>query len=252
MKHISTENVKSAFTLVEILITIAIIGVVAAMTIPNLITNQRNKEFEVKLKKTYSELNQISKLFLEENEEPIPVVINRKGSSYMKTIFLSYMKGITKVDATVWNTEKDDEGNYVTGTYTQYYNLRGGSHHQVCDISGWFTTIDGRRYAYNDAPKKGENGPIICVDLNGSTKPNVAGLDYFLFIPTMDGTVIPMGQEDDNNTTSTELGQNCFYSGSSYCNKSLGYTCAYYAVNDKSPAGNGTYWKGFIAEKQYL
>ena len=42
---------KKAFTLVEVLITLGIIGVVAAMTLPALIQKQHRKETSVKLKK---------------------------------------------------------------------------------------------------------------------------------------------------------------------------------------------------------
>ena len=44
---------KSAFTLAEVLITLAIIGVVAAMTIPTLISSYREKVVETKLVKFY-------------------------------------------------------------------------------------------------------------------------------------------------------------------------------------------------------
>lgn len=39
------------FTLAEVLITLGIIGVVAALTIPNLVANHRAKELEIALKK---------------------------------------------------------------------------------------------------------------------------------------------------------------------------------------------------------
>ncbi len=49
---------KKAFTLVEVLITIGIIGVVAALTIPTLIQNSNSKKFTVQFKKSISTLNQ--------------------------------------------------------------------------------------------------------------------------------------------------------------------------------------------------
>ena len=49
---------KQAFTMAEVLITIGIIGVVAAMTLPSLINNAQNKEFEEGLKRYYSILSQ--------------------------------------------------------------------------------------------------------------------------------------------------------------------------------------------------
>ena len=47
---------KKGFTLAEVLITLGIIGVVAAMTMPTLINNHREKETVVKLKKLNSTL----------------------------------------------------------------------------------------------------------------------------------------------------------------------------------------------------
>ena len=60
------------FTLAEVLITLGIIGVVSAITIPNLMENVRNRDLQVQLKKTYSEWNQISMSFMEEHEQSIP------------------------------------------------------------------------------------------------------------------------------------------------------------------------------------
>ena len=47
-----------AFTLAEVLITLAVIGVVAAVTIPNLVKNYQTKIRDVQFKKVYSVLNQ--------------------------------------------------------------------------------------------------------------------------------------------------------------------------------------------------
>ena len=49
---------EAAFTLAEVLITLGIIGVVAAMTLPTLVQNYNKKITEVRLKKFYSVMNQ--------------------------------------------------------------------------------------------------------------------------------------------------------------------------------------------------
>ena len=49
---------KNAFTLAEVLVTLGIIGVVAALTIPALIANYRNMVLENQFKKSYSILSQ--------------------------------------------------------------------------------------------------------------------------------------------------------------------------------------------------
>ena len=54
------------FTLAEVLITLGIIGAVAAMTIPNLIQSYKEKEYTAKLKKFYSVMENAGRLVEEE------------------------------------------------------------------------------------------------------------------------------------------------------------------------------------------
>ena len=56
------QNSVSGFTLAEVLITLGIIGVVAALTIPTLVANHRKKTVEVSLAKFYTTMNQAIKL----------------------------------------------------------------------------------------------------------------------------------------------------------------------------------------------
>ena len=91
MKGKSLMPLKSAaFTLAEVLITLGIIGVVAAMTMPALIENHRKQVVETRLKKFYTEINQAVKMAevhygdkkdwfedlagaeLDDNNQPIP------------------------------------------------------------------------------------------------------------------------------------------------------------------------------------
>lgn len=51
-------NRKSGFTLAEVLVTLMIIGVIAAMTIPSLMQNTAQQEFKAAYKKAISVLNQ--------------------------------------------------------------------------------------------------------------------------------------------------------------------------------------------------
>lgn len=60
-----------AFTLAEILITLAIIGIVAALTIPSLIQNYKAVQLKSQLQKAYSLLNQA--IQMEYAETGIPV-----------------------------------------------------------------------------------------------------------------------------------------------------------------------------------
>ena len=72
------------FTLAEVLITLAIIGVVAAMTLPTLIQNKQDKELIVRTKKLYSDLS--NALVLAQKDLDVigdnSVLFNTTDSSY--------------------------------------------------------------------------------------------------------------------------------------------------------------------------
>lgn len=55
-------NTIKAFTLAEVLITLGIIGVVAAMTLPTLINSYKKQQTVTHLQKVYTSLNQALRL----------------------------------------------------------------------------------------------------------------------------------------------------------------------------------------------
>ena len=57
-KGLSFSRKIKGFTLAEVLITLGIIGVVAALTIPTVITNYKKSQIEARLKKLYTVMNQ--------------------------------------------------------------------------------------------------------------------------------------------------------------------------------------------------
>lgn len=89
---------KSGFTLAEVLITLGIIGVVAAMTMPVLVSNYRKNVVETRLKKFYSSMNQAIKMAEAEYGD-----VNQWDE--WKTLY-----------------ETDDEGNNKVITNTEYFN----------------------------------------------------------------------------------------------------------------------------------
>ena len=60
---------KIAFTMAEVLITLGIIGVVAAMTLPALVQNSRNRELRTSLSKANSVILQALNMYQAENGE---------------------------------------------------------------------------------------------------------------------------------------------------------------------------------------
>lgn len=67
---------KKGFTLAEVLITLSVIGVVAALTIPGLVRNYQETQWKATVKKTYSELVQATQMLLVEHNGDFTGVFN--------------------------------------------------------------------------------------------------------------------------------------------------------------------------------
>lgn len=89
---------KRAFTLAEVLITLGIIGVVAAMTIPALQTNIRRKTASARLKTFYANMKQM--LLLAEDDYGSSANWNTRLSKaeFWDTYFLPYLKATKSND----------------------------------------------------------------------------------------------------------------------------------------------------------
>ena len=227
------------FTLAEVLITLGIIGVVSAITIPSLLTNIQNRYLQAQLKKSYSEWNQVAMQFMNDHEQSIPDYSSEYGLNAMINELPKYVKGLSSTTKTSYPT----------------YSLKDTQQVRYCDALGYGNDISGKYILFDDAPKSGFNGPRLCIDLNGDKRPNKIGLDIFSFQFTTDGHIIPEGTDHPNNDyESHTYGGGTKKAEYQWCNGNYGdggLTCAYYAIHDISPKGNGTYWKDFIGKKQY-
>ena len=199
-----------AFTLAEVLITLGIIGVVAAMTIPSLMENIRNRDLQAQLKKTYSEWNQVAMQFMNDHEQSIPDYASEYGLNAMIGELSNYVKGFSKFsDWTYLDT--GDENNSANTTPYPIYSLRSNKRRvqTACDVSGYRNDISGKYILFDDQPIAGFNGPRLCIDLNGDKRPNTLGVDIFYFLFTTDGHIIPEGTDHPNNNY-----ERIYYSGS--------------------------------------
>ncbi|CDE99098.1 prepilin-type N-terminal cleavage/methylation domain-containing protein [Clostridium sp. CAG:813] len=242
------------FTLAEVLITLGIIGVVAAMTIPTLSTNIRNKELQAQLKKTYSEWNQVSMQFMDDHEQSIPDYASENGTTGLIKEIPKYVKGVSKFSDWGYGV-KDENGDNTTTMPYRIYAMKGGRTIPPCDAYGFRNDISGKTILFDDSPQSGFNGPRLCIDLNGDKRPNTMGIDIFSFQFTTDGHVIPEGTEHPNNRYRDVHSGGTVKASPTYCRGDNGQyntlACTYYAIHDISPTGHGTYWKDYIGKKQY-
>ena len=124
---------KKAFTLAEVLITLAIIGIVAALTIPSVISNYQQQEFKTGLKKAVSVLNEaIQTNIAQEGETPY--------ENYNLYDYLKRHMNILKTSPAI-NSCYDSNGNF-TAEYTAW-NCAGDNNSLDNRV---FYTSDGMRF----------------------------------------------------------------------------------------------------------
>ena len=212
-------------SLAEVLITLGIIGVVAALTMPTLIAQHRKKALQTALLKTYSELQQANLRLLADDEHLYEIdSVNERRDLLMKEFKgYSLVVGDSSWQTIAWNLHLLYNGDL------KGHNGETGSIHPVCDNGGISTDSVGRLWLFNDSDKQ------ICVDVNGVKGPNRYGYDYFVFYPTKDDKIAPH-YSDKNSEWFIEDGSltNC-----------SDYT--FYAVTDQHPTEKGkTYWGDYI------
>ncbi|MBP3924995.1 type II secretion system protein [bacterium] len=164
-------SIKAAFTLAEVLITLGIIGVVAAMTLPALVQHYRKVEYSARLKKFYSSMNQAILLSEVNNGSPtdwnkVWTIYNDDGNvdynangEHTYNFFMKYLAPYikyTKIEQ--GKSEIDEDGNQKVSSTTVYF------------ADG--TTVRISNGACFD----------LLADVNGKQKPNQQGRDIFIFL----------------------------------------------------------------------
>ena len=99
---------KAAFTLAEVLITLGIIGIVAAMTLPSLIADYQKKVVETKVKAFYSKMNQAYLMSYAENGDTADWLVSKRYTyeetvEWLKKYFFPYTKHFDVQQATTSN-----------------------------------------------------------------------------------------------------------------------------------------------------
>lgn len=159
---------KKGFTLAEVLITLGIIGVVAALTIPALIVNYQKKQTVTKLKKVYSALQQSIQMSQTEYEN----ISDWDWTLDANDFFMKYL-------AKNFNVIKNCGTEQGCWNTTGILYLDGNEYvPNPLKSSGWSSLIlsDG---VYISLYKVENNHVHFMVDLNGSKKPDMLGKDIF-------------------------------------------------------------------------
>ncbi len=194
--------IKNGFTLAEVLISLAIIGVIASITLPTLNVNIQKQQVGPALAKAINTLETANALAIEESGvRTLDQIEPTDKKSYFDKILAPYI--LFKKESTAKSYYKYDLSEKLTEK-----------------LANTYTTKDGITFLREDenvpvATKNKSNLPIgysgeyytVYVDVNGNRKgPNALGKDLFVLRVDTKGTVIPVGGIADakyisNNTT---------------------------------------------------
>lgn len=221
---IDTKQKRFAFTLAEVLITLGIIGVVAAMTIPTLITNYKAKRLHSQFLKSYSTVQQAFKMM--ENDD-VSLDPSTYSNNFYET-FMNYLSGATDC------RYKSNPQCYHGGKGYTSYDGKASVTSWIFD-DGMIALQDGTLLLFDNGLNN--TGIIyVSVDLNGyEGKPNRLGYDLFTF-QFLNGELKTMG---DKGTYYTDMNKYCNPKASNTFN---GIACAQKAKEDTD------YFKKLIKE----
>ena len=150
---------KCAFTLAEVLITLGIIGIVMAMTLPSIIGKYQKKVTAERLKKVYTVISQAVALSVKDHEEVEYWDFELSAQDFMDTYLSPYFQKVAS------------EKKYTDETrYSKVYVLPDGT-----SFYGWMFKNS------NPASHDVTTFYQITIDINGEQKPNQLGRDTFIF-----------------------------------------------------------------------
>lgn len=199
----------TAFTLAEVLITLGIIGVVAAMTVPSLISNHNKSVVEARLSKAYNVFSNAIRLSEIDNGmmKDWPTGANLDMDTFWNIYIKPYFVG----------------AKLCTNCYDCGYpkNCNNGEFYRKwsSDGSAWTISSDSSRILFQLAdgtiiffPRNtfGIDGKpayvsALYIDINGPKKPNEGGRDVFYFERNYNLGVItaPKGECKNNRSYCT-------------------------------------------------
>ena len=228
------------FTLAEVLITLGIIGVVAAMTMPSLIQKHQDKETVARVKKAYSVLSQA---YLLAKEEYGPYsdwgITTSMSTPESHIIFANKMKKYMNLSQDCVGLTQEE----VFAKCTKYDSAIITNAATVMLSDGTailFRSWDGG-CSHNYSLNGNKSLKTVCGAIGVFLKPNkknvIIGRDYFSFYMTNDG-VIPYGVQDDQHTFANGCNRNTSshpYPG--FSSKNM-FTCTAWVIFNE----NMDYW----------
>ena len=157
---------KLGFTLAEVLITLVIIGVIAAMTVPTLMNNTNAQEYRSALKKAIAGLNQA--LTLNYALEGLSANDYSTATDLVDDVFKKRMS-VIEGETAFTNTTACSGNNVFTTADGMMFCVNGFQGNQNADDQ----TSACNTYNTKPCTADGSDAANIWIDVNGSKNPNM-------------------------------------------------------------------------------
>jgi len=187
-----------AFTLSEVLITVGIIGVISALTVPTLVKNYQTKANVIQLRKVVSEI-----------ENAVDMLITEEGKTSLASTSIAQDGGVDNFIRTHFKTIKTCSSENTNECFANedYISINGdGASTFSCDGNSYIlansaaicasramlvdidATLDGQKLENANRQVEGVNIELY-IDTNGAQGPNIGGRDMFHMFIQPDGKI---------------------------------------------------------------
>ena len=192
---------KSALTFAEVLITLVIIGVIAALTVPTLIQNTQKQEYVTALKKAYSTLSQATQAIIAEECSPKGEESWFSDNISLYNMYKGYLNNAKECSTAAGCNNQLDNGMYKYLGGSTWAKGEAGSFQKLVLADGMQIIFERNIYMSNTCNQNVSGSKDVCawiyVDVNGEKKPNIIGRDLFGFVLKENG-LYPRGCDDDS------------------------------------------------------
>ena len=185
---------KKGFTLAEVLVTLGIVGVIAAFTLPALMSNFQKRTYETGIKKAYNTVTDAVALYMAnegiDNLSDAPFVNNQEElQKFVKKYFkvatnceTRYYNpnGLQCFSETIYSLDKSVSSSLRSYQCMSVVTLTDGM--SMCIDAGKMenaTDSDGSNVGSSNLDYDDSRVLVVEVDVNGIAGPNVTGRDIF-------------------------------------------------------------------------
>ena len=226
-----SSNLKG-FTLAEVLVTLGIIGVVSAMTVPSLMQNYQRQSYVTQLHKVYNELSQA----LVQYQTDKNAVNLREAGLGSQDAAVDFVKKYFK---TVQDCGHNPSPCFASGNYKKLDGTTYINYDSSHSDNNYFVLASGASISVHAIADASDIIVIqLGVDTNGQKGPNIVGRDFFGMSLYNNGVIddysvdVDNGREDFTPPLSEEIREKNFQSACNSSRPGWGHGCFGKILND--------------------